>query len=272
MYAVDFEYDGYHLSDFGFTICNFGKQPDTDTVSAGSKITFNKVKRHRGKIHSLVGTEYDECIESTFQICKCPTGNDGAQIITSDEFKDLMRWLNRNEYLKFQMIDEDEYREDPCYYYASFNVEKILINRVLYGLELTMETNSPFGFGQEYVDKWTVVDTSKAHNLIDLSDEIGIIYPSMKITVNEGGTLNIRNLDRDCLMTIKNCVAGETIEVDGSTHIITSSNEAHRLYNDFNFSFFKVGNTFQNRFNRITVSLPATIEIRYSPIIKDSPE
>ena len=52
MYACDFEYDGQYLSDYGFIICNFNGSSDFDVVSAGSKITFNTVSRHRGKKYS----------------------------------------------------------------------------------------------------------------------------------------------------------------------------------------------------------------------------
>ena len=50
MYASDFEYDGHYLSDFGFVVCDFDGASSYDVISAGSKITFNKVSRNRGKI------------------------------------------------------------------------------------------------------------------------------------------------------------------------------------------------------------------------------
>ena len=56
MYALDFEYDGRYLSDYGFVICNFGGASDMDVVSAGSKITFNSVPMSFGKRISLTGT------------------------------------------------------------------------------------------------------------------------------------------------------------------------------------------------------------------------
>ena len=39
MKAFDFEYNGKFLSDYGFTICNFGNK-GLETISNGSKISF----------------------------------------------------------------------------------------------------------------------------------------------------------------------------------------------------------------------------------------
>lgn len=270
MYALDFEYDGQYLSDYGFVICNFGGTSDMDVISAGSKITFNTVARNRGKKHSLTGTQYDECVQATFNICKNPELYDDLRI-TNDEYRDIMRWLNRNEFLKFQVLNEDDKEQETCYYEASFNIDKIVVNKVLYGMELTMETNKPFGYGQEQSVSWTIGDTSKTYVLSDMSDEIGYTYPSMIITCNRAGDLSIHNDMENCTMTIKNCSVGEVITIDGDALIISSSLDSHHIHDDFNFEFLRIGNTINNRNNRITVTLPCKLELKYTPIIKDTP-
>lgn len=271
MYALDFEYDGQYLSDYGFVICNFGGTSDYDTVSAGSKITFNTVPMHRGEIYSLTGTQYDECVQATFDICKNPELYEDLRI-TNDEYRDIMRWLNRNEFLSFQLLNEDDKEQETCYYEASFNIDKLNVNKVLFGMRLTMETNKPFGYGQEQYVSWTVSDTNKTYLLSDMSDEIGYTYPSMVITCNANGNLSIHNDMENCTMVIKNCSVGEVITIDGNTHIITSSLNSHHIYDDFNFEFFKIGNTINNRSNRISATLPCKLEFRYTPIIKDTPD
>lgn len=270
MYACDFEYDGQYLSDYGFIICSFGGTSDFDTGSAGSRITFNTVPRHRGRMYGLTGTQYDECITATFHICKNPEKYDDLRI-TNDEYRDIMRWLNRHEFLRFQVLNEDGKEQEACYYESSFNVDKIMINKVLYGLELTMETNKPFGYGQELSVSWDISDTAKTYVLSDMSDEIGYTYPSMVITCNCAGDLAVYNETENCTMVIKNVSAGEVITIDGATHIMESSLSSHKIYDDFNFEFFRIGNTINNRNNRISVSLPCKLELTYSPIIKDTP-
>lgn len=270
LYACDFEYDGKYLSDYGFVICSFSGTSDY-TISAGSKITFNKVQRHSGKIYSLSGTQYDECITSEFDICKDPSENDDLQI-TSEEYRDIMRWLNRREFLKFNILSDDPINQTPRYYNASFNVEKIMVNDILYGLALKMETDKPFGFGQDVRILWNISDVSRTYVLSDTSDEIGHTYPSMTITCASAGDLKVHNDTEKCTMIIKNVSVGEVINIDGSTHVITSSLNSHKIYDDFNFEYFRIGNSISNRSNKISVSLPCKLELRYSPIIKDTPD
>ncbi len=276
MFAVDFEYDGQYLSDFGFMICSFESSSGSEVVSAGSTITFNTVPRHRGKKYSLTGTQYDECIQSKFTIAKkACLGED--MMITKDEYRDLMRWLNRHEFLKFQILDESEDFIEPCYFNASFNVEKRLINGKLYGLDLTLETDKPFGYGEERVMTFKL-EAGDQCTVIDTSDEIGHTYPDLTITCNAKGDLRLTNLtyaknvDED-FMEITECEAGEIIRVYGDTFIIENENtlDGHNLYDYFNFNFLRIENTYDNRENVITTTLPCTLEIKYRPIIKDTP-
>lgn len=268
MYATDFEYDEQRLSDYGFIVCNFDFQSGADTVKAGSEITFNLTPYRKGESYWLQNTQYDECIQSTFDICKNPDIYDDLKI-TNDEYRDIMRWLNRKEFLRFRIVDY--YNEfDTCYYDASFNIEKITISEILYGLRLSITTDKPFGYGEEQRTYWEVTDTSKIYKINDISDEIGFTYPKLSIVCQESGTLNITNLTTNLTTTIKNCSTNEIITIDSKNQIITSSLDSHKIYDDFNFEFFKLQNTFDNRTNEITISIPCTIEILYSPIIKDS--
>lgn len=273
MYAIDFEYDGQYLSDYGFIICKFETSSGATIADAGSKITFEKVARNRGKQFSLVNTKYEECVTTSFDICKNPDIYDDYddRLISNDEYRDLMRWLNRREYLKFQVFDEDDNIRDTCYYNVSFNVEKIKIADRLFGLRLTLESDKPFGYGQEQSVTWEFSDITVSKILSDMSDEIGYVYPDMRIYCNADGDLSIYNELENCTMTIKNCQIGEVITVKGKEQIITSSYASHDIVNDFNFEFFKIGNTIDNRNNRISVSALCTITITYSPVIKDTP-
>lgn len=270
MDASDFEYDNRYLSDFGFVICNFNGNSETEIVSGGSKISFNTVSKNSGRIHSLVGTKYDECITTTFHICKDPCRYNDLRI-TNDEYRNIMRWLNRKEFLDFQFLNTDNVEKAPCFFKGSFNISKIMVGQVLYGLELTLTTNKPFGYGQEVIIKLNVTDPGKIYNIEDNSDEIGYIYPSLKIVLQRSGRLTIQNDMTDCIMVIDNCTAGEVITIDGDTQIIQTSNTKHDIYNDFNYDFFRIGNTTTERINEVHVSLPCQLEVRYCPIIKDAP-
>lgn len=265
MTAKDFYFDGQYLSDYGYMICQINNKTD-GTVNAGSKITFNKVKRNGGKRYSLCSADYDECYTTSFEICKNPDLYDDLQI-TNDEYRDLIRWLNRREFLQFYFVEDDG---ETIYYNCSFDVDKVVFNEVMIGLLLTMTTDSPFGYGQEMKTRWTINDVERVFKLSDISDEIGITYPDLTIKITKDGNLNLRNLTTGCNMVINNCVANEVITVNGDTRIVTTDNVQHAktLYNDFNFEFFTIGNTIDNRLNKVIATLPCVVDVTYNPVVK----
>lgn len=271
MYALDFEYDKQYLSEYNCMICDFNSSSGAVSASAGSTITFNRVSRNYGRIFSLTGTQYDSCIETTFDICKDPEKDD-TKFFTEDEYRSLARWLNRHDgFHQFRIfaVDNDV---DTCYYNASFNIEKIKVADRVCGLRLNMFTDRPYGYGE--LQKTTVV-TTRTQTLVerkikDVSDDIGDIIPSLSITCATAGDLKITNLTNGSVFMILGCTTNEVITVDGDTLMLKSS-KGRNLWDSFNFQYLKFSNTMDNRINKITVSLPSTIVFSYRPIIKDSP-
>jgi hypothetical protein len=259
--AYDFEYDGRCLSEFGFVICNFGSK-GLETISNGSKISFNTVSTLGGKKYELVSTKYEDCLETTIQICKTSCSTDVMEI-SSVEFRQLTRWLNRNNFLKFKILDEDYI---DLYFEASFNINRIEVNGKLYGLELEVITNRPFALKEP---KTVIVKNLKQngrYSINDTSYEEGYIYPYTEITIVENGDLSIYNALENRNTFIANCTAGEVITMDYP--IIYSSISSHDIQNDFNWNFFRLANTFNNSRNDLTISIPCEIKVRYSPIVK----
>ena len=72
-------------------------------------------------------------------------------------------------------------------------------------------------------------------------------------------------------MTIKNCSANEVITVNGDAMTISSSSSTHDIANDFNYDFFKLQNTYDEKENEVTVNLDCEVVIRYKPIVKEFP-
>lgn len=139
MKANDFEFDGKKLSDYGFIMCHFDDK-GLNTVSNGSKITFNTVSALNGSKHYLTSTEYEECLSATIQICKTPCYGDVMEI-SSVELRNITRWLSRKKFLKFKILDENYI---DLYFEASFNISRIELDGKLVGLELEVVTNRPF--------------------------------------------------------------------------------------------------------------------------------
>ena len=261
MKAFDFEFDDKCLSDFGMILCNFGSK-GVETVSNGAVVTFNTAPVLGGSKHELISTTYDSCLETTVQACKSICGGDIIEI-SATEFRELTRWLCRKNFLKLKMLDEDHI---DLYYEAINNVSKIEIDGKIVGIEIEIFTNRPFALKEPRVVVVNNTEKDGKHSINDTSHEEGHIYPFVEITINESGDLKIHNAIEDRSTYIANCVANEVITMEYP--IIKSSVSSHNIQNDFNWNFFRVANTYDNSRNDLTISIPCTIKIKYSPIVK----
>lgn len=267
MKALDFEYDSLLLSDFGCIICTFDGSGRND-VSIGSQLEFTTVSANFGKINHLTGSKYSECITSEFQICKNVDNlmDIETRHFSVEEQRDLMRWLNRPNFLPLKIIDEGY--EFLCFN-GSFNLTKIEISGYVVGFTLSLTTDRPFALNGDYVKKITITEADQTVSVQDVSDEIGYIYPSLKIVCKDSGTFSIvNNLDHR-LMQIENCVSGEIITIDKNLMIETSDSEHSKtIMNDFNYVYLRISNTFVNRINKLKFSMPCEVTLSYSPIRK----
>lgn len=262
MKAFDFSYGDKNLSDFGFILCNFGGSKGLETVSDGCQITFNTVPVLDGSKHNLMSTKYEECLEDVWQICK-HSCKDGIQEVTESEHREITKWLNRKKFLKLKILDESHI---DIYYEAVFNISKIKIDGKLFGFELEVRTNTPFALKEpRIINIKNLVENGK-HSINDTSYEEGYIYPYVEIVVSQDGNLNIHNAIEDRSTYIANCIAGEVITMNYP--VIQSSNSSHNIQDDFNWNFFRVANTYENSRNDLTISLPCSIKLEYSPIVK----
>ena len=271
MYAYDFEYDGKLLSDFGMMVCSFSENNSANTTDAGSEISFNLVPVGYGKRFFVSGLQYKDCLSTAFQICKNPDYFDeDHMMITNVEFRALNRWLNRKKFLWFHSFDMCEPEKEKPWFRASFTLKRIELGRGTVGVELKMVTDAPFGYGEEQEENISFITGSMTHSLLDHSDEPGDIYPFVRIVPSQAGDITLSNALTGCSTTVKNCLSNEVITLSGDSMVVSTSNTNHDLANDFNYDFFRIGNTIDERENRITASAPCTVQIKYRPILKDT--
>lgn len=261
MKSFDFEYDGVRLSDKGFIICKFGSN-GTEIVSNGSYITFNTVSTMKGAKHELTSVEYSDCLTTMIQICKHPCLSDREEVSVEEE-REIMRWLNRKEFHKFKPIDA-EYID--IFFEASFNVSKIESDGKIYGFELEVVTNRPYALQEPIMLYLKNIVPHGEKRIYSKSDEEGHIYPDMEITITQDGDFELFNSFENRTMRIANCKAGEVIRVQYP--IIESSIADHKIQDDFNWKFFRIANTLKSKANDITISIPCTIKMIYSPVVK----
>lgn len=273
MYAYNFEYDGKLLSDFGFIVCHFDNSGGLDTVNGGSEISFETAPSHSGKRNFAVGSEYKKCLTTTFQICKDPKiYNEDEMEITAEEFRRISRWLNRREFLWFHGFDWCEPEISRPWVRASSNLSRIDLGNATVGIEVEMTTDSPFGYGDEVIKTFAFTADKLSQTFVDENDEIGETYPALNVTCNAAGTWTLADDITGCSCEVENCANGEVLHFSGDTMVIETEALAHQntLANDFNYDFFRFGNTYEQRLNTFTATIPCTVELRYRPLLKDT--
>lgn len=273
MYAYDFEYDGELLSDYGFIVCHFDQSSGSSTADAGSEISFTTASSHSGRRFFKVGTEYKKCLTASFQICKDPTLNlDGDEVISADEFRNLSRWLNRRDYLWFHAFDWCDPEVGRPWVRASFMLTRIDVGNETVGIQLDMETDSPFGYGDEIETTLEFTANELQQTFYDRNDEIGDCYPELTVTCDASGDWSLSCDTTGCECEVLNCSANEILTFSGETMIIGTNNATHAatLADDFNYDFFRFSNTLNERANVFTASIPCTVVLRYRPVRKDT--
>lgn len=262
MIAMDFEYDGEYLKNYGFTICSINES-GFNTITTDSQSTFNNVKLMNGKLFEITTSQYEDRLEINFQICKY-NPNHILHPISHYEARELKRWLNRPSYKRFKFIQP--YWAD-IYMEGSFNVRNVICGGEIFLLELTFISNRPFALHEPITHRIFTSATNESYTFFDTSDEIGYIYPDIKITCLQNGKLEITNSNENRITEIKNCSSGEIIQFTPKL-LMSTSLPSHKIQNDFNYKFFRISNSYNNRKNTLTFSLPVEVEITYCPYVK----
>lgn len=244
----DFIFDGRQLSDFGYIAVFEGSQDDIDV----SVMQYEDVKAALSDISYKVSHSYEDNLTSTFLIMKNPCEYyDEDSYLTNDEISEMTKWLARKQYKWFRLIDEED--NDEIWYKAQFQVKKEYAADKVVGLKLTVNTNAPYGFTREFVNKYEVrTDNPAVRKIIVTSDEEGQIFPDVKITNNSAQdfSLAIEFNGQTIETKIDNCSADEVITIGGETLQISSSID-HDFTTDFNYAFPCINNLYGNSVNTL---------------------
>lgn len=269
MYIVDFIYDDVKLSNIG---CVVGSAVTgiEDSKEMGSRITLETTVNHGSYISEIINANYEDVYTYTFDIIKNPCVSD--KFFSDTEITWFMRWLNRKEYNKFIPIYDDDKSFYKTFFMGTFTeVKAISICGNVVGFTLTFTSNSPFGYLDYPKNKFEVDSENGEFIIYDESEELGSIYPILfTVKCNGSGNLELHNSmeNTNKFTEVKNVVNGEILTFDGIHKVITSSAIHNGLYNDFNYVFPRLFNTFKEKKNIFTISIPCEVEIEYKPIRK----
>lgn len=269
--CTEFIFNGISGREYGLVICSFDGSQD-GTATAGSNIEFTTFKTPGSDTWLKTGATYHEQLTFSFQVCKyrCHAGD--IKPFTERELAFLMRWLVRKEYGWLQFIQEGY---ENIFFHCQIKAERHLIGGQCCGLTLTVTCDAPFGWSQNM----TATISSSASNtvcLYDSSDEIGEVCPSIEIIMGntpDRQDITIANSLTGTSMQIDHCVPGESITIKNrqifSSECIAVPDQ-HKytgdhttLYDDFNYQWFTIGNTFDNRENEITVTGNCTVTMNW---------
>lgn len=263
MRATDFIYDDVQLSSLGYMIGYIDGAGDLEAVDTDSQKTFGSLTLFGGKWQPVTVATYKDALRFTFSVIKDPCVFGDLIEISLEDIRYFKRWLNRPEFHKLRIVD-DEY--EGIFWNGSANVKEIHNSGVCVGFEVTFYTDRPFALEDDIMWKGTA-QADEQIKLIDTSDEIGYIYPDMKIEVLSAGDLTIQNSRDEKHTLVANCVANEIITFNKVLQI-NSSIQSHKLADDFNWFFPRISNGYEDTENIFTFSLPCNYEITYNPIVK----
>lgn len=267
---IDFSYDGEKLSDYGCMVTGVVTS-FAESVPVSTALSLETIRNRTDYHNKIINMDYDGVITATFDICKNPCLFDTQEKMsfTDGEVSHYMRWLHRESYYKFKPIYDNANYSDVYFYGTFTSISEIIVGGNIIGFTLTFTSNSPFGYVDDKEYNVTVKEANGQFVFYDDSDKIGYLYPYyFQVECLASGKLRISN-DRDTKATvIENCVSGEIITMDCLNKVIQSSEVHSRLYNDFNYNYPRIQNSYDNRKNVFTTSLPCNITIRYAPTRK----
>ena len=257
---TDFIYDGRALSDFGYVLVFDNNEEELDI----SSIELNTISSARNDRSYNVGYKYSENYSRTFYITKNPCVDNEDEFLSDYDISELSRWLCRKQFNWFRYIDEDMESNDEIWYKGYFTAKKSYVGDNVWGLQLTLHTDSPYGYTRPIVGKYT--SSSFAVNVN--SDEEGYIYPDITIQMQESGDLTLTNTTEGRSTTLAGCVSGEVIHLFGYDIQQINSTASHDYINQFNYKFPRLWYSYGNTINNFTVNRNCIITMEYREIRK----
>lgn len=245
----DFMFDGRYASEYGLMMCDFSSSSDDSMIV--SDFTYDTFIPGNSDRNYFTASSFSDVLITKIQVCivdKCQ-----IRSITDYDIEEIAKWLCReNGYHRFAFINKD--RSNDVEYNAKISINKIKLINDIYGLELTITTDSQYGF-TKIRNSYSLV--SKQEILIkNHSAKSGGIFPEIQLTCKESGNyqLSFRFGQHYDMLKIQNCSVGEVITIS-NMHVISSSIFEHDIYNDFNYVFPMIRSDFYDNRNYIQTNL-----------------
>lgn len=249
MFSEHFLYDGVSCELHDIAICRF--DAPENKISAGASIKLETCQPAAGYRWNAVSAQYEEPLRISFQFFH----TDGSPF-DSLERRAIAKWLLRNDRI-YRWLQFDDSAGGECFQVICTRLDWITYNDYNGG-EAVFIADSPWGYTKEMK---RVIPGNSSLAIHNFSDSFDPIYPSVKLEVKQAGDITISNAIENRDTVLRNCAAGEMIEMNPDTRTITSTVSGHLLYNDFNYKFLRLSQTGQTGKNQITVTGNAVITL-----------
>lgn len=260
VHPTGFVFDDKTTEEFGLILCSFDSGYE-DGV-AGSEIEFTKTSNPvRKRWYKTGNATYQSPLEFSVQVAK-----PSFEEFDTYELAAIQRWLIRQDgYKDFQFIQKDY---DNVHFNVMVNKMEYVGTGIVRGITINFVCDSPFGYGHLEKFKYSASGNTLVFKIIDMSDEIGYIYPDVTIEILQNCNLSIHNSIENRTFTVKNCIKNEVITIDGKTLQMSTTAISHNLYNDSNYIFPRIANKYYERTNIFTINGKCNITMSYRPIRK----
>lgn len=145
---------------------------------------------------------------------------------------------------------------DDVYYNAQLKLTEIKFGENIIGYDVEATCDAPYGWSDKRVARLYNNEEDSNDSVLSIfddSDEIGSIIPDIEITVLNDGDVGIYNDATLRNTIIKHCIAGEIITITDGKRI--KSNIDHKyLYDDFNWVFQKITNSYRTNVNNFELT------------------
>lgn len=201
----DFTYSGNKLSDLNTKYISVDFEQNPDTVFALSRnIEYNDTNRFRHE-PTITPTRFDDKLSFELHLVKDDTyyKTQEERLITEGEVRELTRWLTSTD--TSQLLEFDygagsiKSGEDVHVFFGQFiNIEPFNMDGSLYGLKMTFECSSAFGYTDQLTDTIICAGNAISYNLSNQDDRLNeYCYPEIEIRSKKTGDIYFCNLS-DC--------------------------------------------------------------------------
>lgn len=230
-----------------------------DSYSADIQTELTTYLNKRNGTFNITEQNYSEPMSFTLQI----VNKDFSDFNVIKE-KEIKNWLCKRGAYSWFNIDVPGYEQ--IFWKMNISNPKLKYLGGTVGMEFECILDSPWGYSSLIERTFQITDSDRNILLHINSDEDDYIYPDMTITMKGYGTLEIKNSSETEHRTfsLENTVIDEIITLNNSLPYISSSQNGHNIYNDFNKHWIRLG----NGVNTLTFNLNCIVTFRYREIRK----